>query len=248
MLKTNTTVFRKPSRKLTPGPPKRYSNNPKFKALIEAFENKQVPSTTPVTCNSNYPGLPARAINFKDDSSKENRTIDENLVSTTQNGLITEEMEDENKENKGSENIDNNSKLKIEPIETKLGPTPSKEICRATIAKDKEICRATTTTSANQISGPDNLEACVDELMSIIKLNVKQFIKNPEVAVTLDRKKKLRVIIEVVIDEVNDTTLKITNTPTIKNEPESEVKNSAMAIEGKVYTNNNKLRIIRCSR
>ncbi|XP_060804142.1 uncharacterized protein LOC132902542 [Amyelois transitella] len=74
-------VYRKPKRMLTPGPQKpRFVHNPRFQALINRFENKgftlartpvhppkekSLESTPPVGDHAN---MPARAINFKEDS------------------------------------------------------------------------------------------------------------------------------------------------------------------------------------
>ncbi|XP_075977258.1 female sterile (1) Young arrest [Anticarsia gemmatalis] len=75
-------VFRKPKRMLTPGPQKpRFCYNPRFQALINRFENQGlIMARTPTTRDKNAinqdstppvgepSNMPARAINFKDDS------------------------------------------------------------------------------------------------------------------------------------------------------------------------------------
>ncbi|KOB72671.1 putative I-connectin [Operophtera brumata] len=73
-------VFRKPKRMLTPGPQKpRFAHNPRFQALLNRFENQGIiMARTPIN-NREKPQestppvgelstMPARAINFKDDS------------------------------------------------------------------------------------------------------------------------------------------------------------------------------------
>ncbi|XP_072948768.1 uncharacterized protein fs(1)Ya [Epargyreus clarus] len=73
-------VFRKPKRMLTPGPrkPKSY-HNPRFQALLNRFESQAITlARTPINTNREVPqedtppvvdhNLPARAINFKEDS------------------------------------------------------------------------------------------------------------------------------------------------------------------------------------
>ncbi|CAG9788235.1 unnamed protein product [Diatraea saccharalis] len=72
-------VYRKPKRLLTPGPQKKYCLNPRFQALINRFENNgQTMARTPIQNKEKIPDstppvgehahMPARAINFKEDS------------------------------------------------------------------------------------------------------------------------------------------------------------------------------------
>ncbi|XP_041981442.1 uncharacterized protein LOC121734869 isoform X2 [Aricia agestis] len=75
-------VFRKPKRMLTPGPQKRFNNNPRFQALINRFEHQaKTLARTPINKELKEPkeslentpptgehNIPARAINFKEES------------------------------------------------------------------------------------------------------------------------------------------------------------------------------------
>ncbi|KAG6438666.1 uncharacterized protein LOC115454267 [Manduca sexta] len=79
-------VYRKPRRMLTPGPQKRFCYNPRFQALINRFENQGLILTrTPITKKekpqeSTPPttehGLPARAIDFVEESPMVNLSRD----------------------------------------------------------------------------------------------------------------------------------------------------------------------------